>query len=318
MEPSKPVIVLSRVEEPQFSMLQSIPHVISSGADSFANLPNDVDVVLVWSVTRELLQPALQRLPQVKWIHSRYAGLDELLFPELVGHKAILTNGRGTFSQSLGEFVIAAILYFAKDFPRMLRNQAAGRWEQFDVEEISKQTLGIVAYGDIGRAIARRAQAMGMRVLAHKRHVTQSSDSVIDHYFKPEELHEMLAQCDYVAVAAPLTSETHHMISDREFATMKSSAVVINVGRGPVIDEAALIRALREKRIRGAGLDVFEKEPLPDNHPFYGMENVLLSPHTADHTADWKDDAMKFFLEQYERFLKGEPLKNIVNKRLGY
>ena len=128
----------------------------------------------------------------------------------------------------------------------------------------------------------------------------------------------MIALCDYIVSTAPLTVETRHMISDVEIEVMKPTAVVINVGRGPVIDEAALLRALREERIRGAGLDVFEQEPLPAGHPFYKLENVLLSPHCADHTADWQDQAMRFFLQQYARFQNGEPLKNIVNKRLGY
>jgi phosphoglycerate dehydrogenase-like enzyme len=128
----------------------------------------------------------------------------------------------------------------------------------------------------------------------------------------------MLARCDYIVAAAPLTEETRHMISDAEFAAMKSNAVVINVGRGAVIDEDAMVRALREKRIRGAGLDVLEREPLPEESPLYGMENVLLSPHCADNIAGWMDDAMRFFLEQHARFLKNEPLLNVVNKRLGY
>jgi len=129
---------------------------------------------------------------------------------------------------------------------------------------------------------------------------------------------EMLALCDYVVVTAPLTEETRHMLSDAEFAAMKSTAVVINVGRGPVIDEAAILKALTTRRIKGAGLDVFEHEPLPSGHPFYKLENVLLSPHCADHTVEWLNDAMRFFLQQLAKFEKGEPLENIVNKRRGY
>jgi phosphoglycerate dehydrogenase-like enzyme len=131
-------------------------------------------------------------------------------------------------------------------------------------------------------------------------------------------MRQMIALCDYIVATAPLTVETRHMISDAEFEVMKPTAVVINVGRGPVIDEVALLWMLREKRIKGAALDVFEQEPLPAEHPFYKLENVLLSPHCADHTADWQDQAMRFFLEQYGRFDNGAPLKNIVNKQLGY
>lgn len=246
------------------------------------------------------------------------AGLDKLLFPELVESEVVLTNGSGVFSASLGEFVLAAILYFAKDFRRMIRNQAAGVWDPFDVEEIAGQTVGILGYGDIGRAVASRVHAMGMHVLALKRHLPELPDPLVKEFYRPEARREMIALCDYIVATAPLTEETRHMLSAPEFAAMKPTAVVINVGRGPVINEAALLAALMTGKIKGAGLDVFEHEPLPAGHPFYKLENVLLSPHCADHTADWQDQAMRFFLEQYARFENGESLKNLVNKRLGY
>jgi phosphoglycerate dehydrogenase-like enzyme len=128
----------------------------------------------------------------------------------------------------------------------------------------------------------------------------------------------MISRCDYVAVAAPLTDETRGMIAAPEFAAMKPTAVVINIGRGPIIDEPALLNALTTGQIKGAALDVFDQEPLPQGHPFYKLENVLLSPHCADHTPVWLDEAMELFIEQYQRFQKGEPLLNVVNKKLGY
>ncbi len=156
------------------------------------------------------------------------------------------TNGSGVFSLSLGEFVLAATLYFAKDFPRMRRSQRACKWDPFDVMEISKQTMGIVAYGDIGRACATRAKAMGMRVLALRRRPELSAgDTNVDRMYGWNGRLEMIAESDCVVVAAPLTPDTKGMISDPEFAAMKKSAVIINVGRGPVIDEEAMIRALR-------------------------------------------------------------------------
>ena len=186
------------------------------------------------------------------------------------------------------------------------------------MDEIAGQTVGIVGYGDIGRAVASRAHAMGMRVLALKRHAPASADPLIEQFFKPDDLAAMLAQCDDVVVAAPLTLETHHMIGDAAFAAMKPSAVIINIGRGPVIDQAALVRALTDKKIRGAGLDVFEQEPIPDGDPIYKFENVLVSPHCADQTKTWLQHAMSFFLQQYARFAAGQPLENIVDKHLGY
>jgi phosphoglycerate dehydrogenase-like enzyme len=143
-------------------------------------------------------------------------------------------------------------------------------------------------------------------------------DPLVDQIYSPDCRLEMISRCDYMVVSAPLTPDTRGLIGDAEFAAMKPSAVVINVGRGPVIDEAAMVRALTEGRIKGAGLDVFEKEPLPEGHPFYRLENVLLSPHCADHTADWQEQAMQFFLQQFERYRSGEPLLNLVNKKLGY
>jgi phosphoglycerate dehydrogenase-like enzyme len=307
-----------RERDPQLRMLAGIPHFDVNSSSALAAAPKNAEVILHWAGPRDLLRAAFLANPGVRWVHSRAAGLDNMLFPELVASPAILTNGRGVFSQSLGEFALAAILYFAKDFRRMLRNQMAGRWEPFDVEEIAGQTVGIVAYGDIGRAVATRVHAMGMRVLALKRHAPPAADPLIEKFYAPNELSAMLAQCDYVVVAAPLTPETRHMISDAAFDAMKPSAVIINIGRGPVIDQAAMVRALENGRIKGAGLDVFEQEPIPPGDPMYKLENVLLSPHCADHTKDWLNQAMSFFLEEYERFCNGQPLENIVEKHLGY
>lgn len=305
-------------DDPQLSMLGDLPHAIVNSPAALDASPGPAEVILHWSGSRDLLRAAFLAHPRVRWVHVRSAGLDNVLFPELVASAVPLTNGSGIFSPSLGEFALAAILYFAKDLRRMLRNQIAGRWEPFDVEEIAGQTVGIVGYGDIGRAVASRVHAMGMRVLGLKRHAPATPDPLIEQFFAPQQLTAMLALCDYIVVAAPLTPETRHMIGDAAFAAMKSSAIIINIGRGPVIDQAALVGALESGKIRGAGLDVFEKEPIPAGDPIFKFENVLISPHCADHTKDWLDRAMRFFLEQYDRFCAGQPFKNIVEKRLGY
>jgi phosphoglycerate dehydrogenase-like enzyme len=312
------VLALSNAADRQIDMLTGLPHAVVRSANELDLSADRAEVILHWSGPREILRSAFLANPNVRWIHSRSAGLDKILFPELVESAVPLTNGTGVFSPSLGEFALAAILYFAKDFRRMLRNQEAGRWEPFDVEEIAGQTVGIVGYGDIGRAVASRVHAMGMRVLALKRHASTSLDALVSQFYGPNELNAMLALCDYAVVATPLTPETRHMINEAAIAAMKPSAVLINIGRGPVIDQAALVRALTEQKIRGAGLDVFEQEPIPDGDPIYKLENVLISPHCADHTKDWLDRAMRFFLEQYERFAAGKPLENLVEKRLGY
>ena len=293
---------------------------VGGAAKAFGQELADADILFNWSASPALFREIFLMCPRLRWVHSRSAGLDKSLFPELTESSVLLTNGSGVFSASLGEFALAAILYFAKDFRRMIRNQMAGVWEAFDVLPVAGSTVGIVGYGDIGRAVAARTRALGMKVLALKRHVSQEGqdDALVDEVFGPGRRTEMLARCDYVVVAAPLTAETKGMIGEPEFAAMKPTAVVINVGRGPVIDEGALVKALAAGRIKGAALDVFDQEPLPAGHPFYKMENVLLSPHCADHTPEWHNDAMRFFIAQYDRFRKGEPLLNVVDKKLGY
>jgi len=318
------VLVLADPTEPQLAMLDELPPetniAVGNSTEAFERTAQDATVIFNWSGSGALLRDVFAMCPRVQWVHTRSAGLDGVLFQELTDHPVPLTNGSGVFSPSLGEFALGAMLFFAKDFRRLVKNQMAGKWEQFDIEMISGKTLGIVGYGDIGRAVATRSRAMGMRILAVKRHgpPMYNVDPLIDRIYSPENRREMLALCDYVVAAAPLTAETRGMIGDAEFASMKPEAVILNLGRGPVIDEAAMVRALTERRIRGAALDVFDQEPLPEGHPFFQLENVLLSPHCADHTHDWLDLAMRFFVEQYERFLKGVPLHNVVDKKLGY
>jgi len=299
---------------------QAATTVVGDSVQDFAGATDNADIIFNWSGALALLRDVFLMSPRLRWIHSRSAGLEQALFPELVDSAVILTNGRGVFSPALGEFALAAILHFAKDFRRMTSNQMAGVWEQFDVTMVSGQIAGIVGYGSIGRAIAVRAHALGMKVLALRRQVSRDSqgDPLIDRFYGRESLAEMLSQCDYVAVSLPLTERTRGLIADADFAVMKKDAVLINVGRGPTIDERALIQALSENRIRGAALDVFDREPLPQGHPFYSLENVLLSPHCADHTPDWLDNASRFFLAQLERFRSGRDLFNIVDKELGY
>jgi phosphoglycerate dehydrogenase-like enzyme len=318
------ILVLANPTDPQLSILETLKPeaniVVGNSAEVFATVADGASVILSWSGPASLLRELFRKCPNVRWIHTRAAGVERIVFPELIESSVIVTNGTGTFSSSLGEFVLAAILYFAKDLRRMVRNQAARAWEPFDVMPISGHTLGIIGYGDIGHAVASRVRPMGMRVLAIKRHVSQAynEDNLVEQIYSPDRRLEMLPRCDYVVATAPLTIETRGMIGQPEFAALKPTAVVINVGRGPVIDEEALVRALSEGRIKGAALDVFNREPLPKDHPFYRLENVLLSPHCADHTHDWLDKAMELFLAQFERFRNSQPLMNVVDKKLGY
>jgi phosphoglycerate dehydrogenase-like enzyme len=318
------LVLTANLADRDLALLEQLPPDTSfaagTSAEAFERLAEDADVIFNWSANGALLREVFQMCPNVRWVHSRAAGLDNLLFPELIASPVPLTNGRGVFSQSLGEFALAAILYFAKDLRRMVRNQEAGRWEQFDIAEITGRTVGIVGYGDIGRAVATRCRAMGMRILAIKRHgpPLYNVDPLVNQFYRPQDRTEMMAASDYIVAAAPLTPETRGMIGDPELAAMKPAAVVINIGRGAVVDEAALVRALTDRRIRGAALDVFDNEPLPAGHPYYKLDNLLLSPHCADHTPDWTEQAMRFFLAQFRRYAVGTPLENVVKKELGY
>jgi phosphoglycerate dehydrogenase-like enzyme len=315
--------VLGNPAIPTLARLEALgPDVqIKVGETASALLPElaGARVLFNWLGDKEQVSQVLALAPHLEWIHARWAGLDRLLFPELVESHIPLTNGSGVFSPPLAEFVILGALYFAKDVPRLLRSKAGRRWDLFDMDEVSRQTLGIVGHGDIGRAIAWRAKALGMRVLALRRDPSpRAGDEHVDRVFATRDLHAMLPECDYVAAAAPLTPATKGLIGKAEFAAMKPDAIIMNVGRGPVIDETAMVETLQTKRIRGAALDVFEVEPLPEDSPLWSMDNVLISSHTADHTRTWLDESMDQFLAQFNRWRKGEPLENLVDKRAGY
>jgi phosphoglycerate dehydrogenase-like enzyme len=317
------LLVLADPAEPELSLLEALPDTV---AVAVGNTPAACEraapqagVILNCLSDAGLLERIWPIARSVRWVQLRSAGVDGMLFPALVESPVPLTNARGVFSGVLAEFAIGAVLFFAKDFRRLILSQMAGEWNQFDVTEIRGQTLGLVGYGDIGRAVASRAHALGMKVLALRRRPDLSrEDPDLAQVFSLDRKHEMLAQSDYVVVVAPLTSESRGMIGEPEFAAMKPGAVLINIGRGPVVDQAALVGALEQRRIHGAALDVFDTEPLPAGHPFYKLGNVLLSPHSADHTSDWKERSMRLFLENFARFSRDEPLLNVVNKKLGY
>jgi phosphoglycerate dehydrogenase-like enzyme len=264
----------------------------------------------IWPLARKL-----------RWIHSLSAGVENILFPALAASDVPLTNARGVFKRSLAEFAVLGMLYFAKSVPRLLELKKAHKWETFLVEWIPERNVAIVGLGEIGRECATLAKGLGAKILATRRRPELSaSDPLVDKTFPLTGLHDMLREADYVIAAAPNTPETRHMISDAEFKAMKPNAVIINVGRGVVIDEAAMIRALQNKTIAGAALDVFEREPLPEDSPLWDMPNVLISPHCTDRTRepDWLDLAMRRFVTNFHHFLQGEPLEFVVDKKAGY
>jgi len=272
--------------------------------------PKPLDLARIW-----------QRAGSVRWMHSLSTGVENLLFPELLRSEVPVTNARGVFKRALAEFAVLGILFHCKKVRRLVDNQRRRKWRSFYVETANQRIMGVVGYGEIGRECALLAKGLGMKIQAVRRNAEKSADDpLLDRIFKPQDLHEMLAGIDVLVCAAPLTRETRHMIGDAQFDAMKAAAIVINVGRGPVIDEAALVRALQNRRLAGAALDVFEEEPLPENSPLWGMDNVLISPHCTDRTQnpDWQDLSMQVFVGNFHRYLNREALQNLVDKQAGY
>ncbi|VEU33588.1 unnamed protein product [Pseudo-nitzschia multistriata] len=279
-------------------------------------------------VTRETLAGLIEGIPSLEWIHCRSAGIDVLTSETLSNSpdELVMTNAKGAFSSTLAEYTMLAISYFAKDLPRLLRNKREGNWEKYSVLEIRGATLGIVGYGDIGRAAARLAKAYGMRVVALRRNVPApeaiAADPLCDAVYGDgsENLNRLFGESDYVLCSLPLTEATHKMIGKDQFDhAKKEGCVFINVGRGPIVDEEALVEALKDGRLKGAGLDVFTKEPLDEDSELWNLDNVLLSPHNMDQTATFMLESTQFFVnENLPRFICGQALLNPVDKKAGY
>jgi phosphoglycerate dehydrogenase-like enzyme len=305
--------------KPLSRLQQDIQIVVSDDPEKLKSLAADADAILFAHFDGDLLANVLPLANRVRWIHCLWTGVEMILKPKIVAHPAPLTNGRGVFRWPLADWVIAAMLFFAFDLGRVIRQREQGMWKPFISTSLKGRVLGIVGFGSIGAAAAARARVFGMKIAALRRRPELfESESPPDQTYGPGQLKELMAASDYILVVTPLTAETRGMIGEAEIAAMKPSAVIINIGRGPVIVEAALVRALEAGRIRGAALDVFDNEPLPSEHPFWRMPNVLLSPHTADRVEGFLDPAFESFVENLDRFRKGEPLANVVDKHAGY
>ena len=245
---------------------------------------------------------------------------DEL--PGVVKKGIIMTNAKGQFSSSLAEYVMMACSYFAKDIPRLLQQKGAKVWNDFDIEELRGKTMGIVGYGDIGRATAKLGSLYGMRIVALRRNPEKSvHDPICDEVYGTGrlELQKLMSISDYVVCSAPSTVETRGMVNADAFKASKPGQVFINLGRGPVVDEDALVASLKNGALKGAALDVFATEPLPVDHELWEIDNVLISPHNMDKTKIFMKEATEFFVnEQLPRFVLGDTLLNPVDAKLGY
>ncbi len=259
---------------------------------------------------------ALLEAGKLRWIQAVSSGVD-FLFPvrDRIGH-LIVTNARGVHGPAMADYALGAMAMLQADVPRMMRNQAAKKWERWARMPLSKQTLGIVGLGAIGEGIAARAAACGIKVLAVRR--SGAAAPQVEQVFKPDRMRDMLPHCDFVVVVLPAIPETELSFGKAEFDAMRKGAFLINISRGSVVDEAALIVALRSGHLGGACLDVFATEPLPQDNPLWEMPNVIITPHIAGLRDDTPPIVTEIFLDNLDRYQKGEPLRNVVDLKRGY
>jgi phosphoglycerate dehydrogenase-like enzyme len=302
----------------EFPQLDIIQHNSYEGVDSDLS---DAEILFSFSLRPDQFQSARK----LRWIHSPAAAVHQFMFPELVNSDVILTNARDVHGPVVAEHVMALIFALAKKIPEAVRMQREHVWGQEIVwrgrprpRELAGATLGLVGLGSIGRGVAKHAAALGMRVIAVREHPEKGTPEFVHEVLPSSRLDEMLAHADYVVLAAPVTAATGGMIGREQIAKMKPDASLINVGRGPLVDEIALAEALRSKKIGGAALDVFDKEPLPADSPLWDLENLLITPHTAGMTDKLWERHYVLFSENMRRYLTQKPLLALVDKKSGY
>jgi len=261
----------------------------------------------------------IARSPKLKWIQVMSAGVDRFLDAEMVESPAILTNISGVHATPIGEFVLELMLMFVKQAPLCFQLKQEKQWGRFTATVLRSKTVGIVGMGSIGREVARLSKAFGMRVLATRRSAKRVGRArYVDVVFPLEQLQQLLAESDFVVLALPFTPETNKFFGEEELRAMRSTAYLINIARGGVVDEEVLIRALDEYWIAGAGLDVFATEPLPTDSRLWELPNVILSPHVSGGMEDYTIEATELFSENLRRYLDGKRLLNVVDKKKGY
>lgn len=294
-----------------------VDFVFSENKKNLREIIPDAVILVCMKIDREVFAKA----KNLKWIHLGLAGVDKALLPEVVKSKVKLTSSKGIHAATLAELILGMILAFAKGIvPSMsFKNRRVWGFEQviqsrFDLEA---KVLGIIGLGLIGVEVAKKAKAFGMKVIAVKNRPGRAPRHV-DEVYARRELNQVLKESDFVFLSVPLTKETYHLIGKNELSQMKKTGFLINTARGPVVDEKALIDALKEKKIAGAGLDVFEQEPLPKSSELWNLDNVIITPHIGGAMPDYYRKVGEVFKENLERFLQGRRLKNLVNRKLGY
>lgn len=267
----------------------------------------------------------LGRAPALEWVQLTSAGVDRLSETELVrSGRVAVTTASGIHAVPISEYVLGAMIAFAKGFHRTSRAQAERAWRPFWPVELEGATVGVLGLGAIGKRVAQLSKAMGMRVIAMRRSVqtrttgAEAGDPLFDELVPVSDLPYVLAESDYIALTMPLTEESRHMIGEAQLAAMKPNAVIVNIARGAVIDQPALIRALKAGTIAGAALDVTDPEPLPADNELWSLDNVIITPHISGGTPKYMDRAVDLFCDNMRRYLAGEPLRNVVDPSRGY
>jgi phosphoglycerate dehydrogenase-like enzyme len=267
----------------------------------------------------------LGRAPALRWVQLTSAGIDRLAESEMVQSDRIqTTTASGIHAVPISEYVIGAMIAFAKGFPTAMRQQTESHWQGYVAKELEDATVAVLGLGAIGRRVAELSKAFGMRVLAMRRSCEtrmtgeQVGEPFVDEMLPPSDLTYALEQSDYIVLAVPLTSESQHMIGAEQFGAMKPSAVIVNIARGGVIDQDALIAALKSNRIAGAALDVASPEPLPPDSELWSAPNVMITPHISGGTPRYMERAIELFCDNLRRYLAGEPLRNVVDRERGY
>jgi phosphoglycerate dehydrogenase-like enzyme len=300
-------------------------------------LLDDVEVLLRGWLAADAFDRLLARAPQLAWVHSASAGVERVLTPAGRARGLVITNARGVFSRPIAEYVLMMILAISRRLPQLLELQRERTWQPLEGAELRDITVGVVGLGSIGRAVGSLATAFGCRVIATRRRPDAGStpgrpagetddgkegqplvEAVFDRVLGPEGLPELLAESDFIVLAAPLTPETENMISAETLAMVKPGAWLINVARGRLIDESALRRALREGPLGGAVLDAFREEPLQPTSPFYDLPNAIITPHTSWSSGRVLDRSVELFCDNLRRFATGQPLLNVVDPAVGY
>ncbi len=318
--PSKLVLLVAYKLSP--SNLQRIKDLSSDIEVLYAEEPSQIQEllpkadVLFGPLNRELFQLT----KNLRWVHLAYAGVDRILFPEFVISDITLTSSKGLHKHQITELLFGMMLTFTRRLTTLRKLQDGKKWDispYREMELLDERTIGILGLGTIGSEIAKVAKAFGMRVIGLRKKPLVPPEHV-DLLLGPDNLSQLLRESDHIVVALPLTAETRHLITKKEFDLMERQPYFYNLSRGAIINEIDLIEALGQKKIRGAGLDVFEEEPLDTTSALWAMENVIITPHIGGFVPHYMRVAVGMFLENLKRYLRGEELFNVVDKRRGY